>query len=105
MGDNTSDTSFFIPNSDVVRLETPIKDRFKVLLIRIGRSQNWLADQVGISNGTMSRIVNGEWYPASQLMIRICEILEIQSVALFGDSKHWKNWNDKIIYPKEEKNE
>jgi DNA-binding XRE family transcriptional regulator len=101
--DGTSKKDFFIVNADVVRLETSIKDRFKVLLNRIGRSQNWLAGEVGISTGTMSRIVNGEWYPSSQIMVRISEILETQSVVLFGDSKYWKEWNEKIIYPKEDK--
>ena len=104
MNENTNKT-FFIPNADVVRLEVSLKDRFKVLLNRIGRSQNWLADEVGISRGTMSRIANGDWFPCSQVMVRICQILEIQSVALFGDSKHWKNWNDNIVYPKGESNE
>lgn len=92
--------SFFIPKRDVIRLETPIKERFRVLLNRIGRSQNWLADEVGISRGTMSRIVNGDWFPMSKIMIRICQILEVDSSALFGDSKHWKYWHDKIVYPK-----
>ena len=95
---------FFIPQSDVVRLETPIKERFRVLLNRLGRSQNWLAGEVGISTGTMSRIANGNWFPASQVMTRIAEILEVDSVVLFGDSKHWKVWSDKMIYNRGEKN-
>ena len=94
--------SFFIPNDDSIRLETRLKDRFRVLLNRIGRSQNWLADEVEISRATMSHIVNKEWFPASDIMIRICEVLDCQAPALFGDSKHWKIWNDKIIYKKEE---
>ncbi len=97
--DTTS--SFFIPRRDSVRLEAPIKHRFNVLLRRIGRSQNWLADEIGLSRGTMSKIANGGWFPQSDIMIRICEILEIQSVALFGDCKYWKQWNDKMIYKKE----
>jgi len=98
--------SFFIPVRDVVRLETSIKDRFKVLLNRIGHSQNWLADEVGISKGTMSRIVNGNWFPQSRVMKKIAEILEVDSVVIFGDSEHWKVWNDKMIYEKEkDKNE
>jgi len=89
---------FFIPQSDVVRLETPIKGRFKVLLNRLGRSQNWLANEVGISTGTTSRIVNGLWFPATEVMTRICEILDVQSHVLFGDSKNWRVWSDKMIY-------
>lgn len=96
-----SDESFFIPKRDVVRLDTHIKDRFVVLLKRIGRSQNWLADEVGISHGTMSRIANGDWFPMSEVMVKICKVLEVDSCVLFGDSKHWKKWNEKTIYPEE----
>jgi len=94
--------TFSIPNDDSVRLETSLKSRFDVLLRRIGHSQNWLADEVGISRATMSHIVNGLWFPSSDIMIRICKVLEVEAPALFGDSKHWKVWNDKIVYLKEE---
>lgn len=100
---NSTKDSFFIPNDDSVNLETRLKDRFRVLLHRIGRSQNWLADEVGISRATMSHIVNGLWFPSSDIMVRICKILEVEAPALFGDSKHWKVWSDKIIYKKEGK--
>ena len=53
----------------------------------------------------MSRIVNGDWFPASQIMKRIADVLECDSVAIFGDSKHWKVWNDNMVYPKEKENE
>ncbi|MCK9595920.1 helix-turn-helix domain-containing protein [Candidatus Pacearchaeota archaeon] len=99
--DNSSKRDFSFPYNNSVCLDVKIRDRFRVLLNRIGRSQNWLADEVGISRGTMSKIVNGGWFPATQVMVRICEILEIDSVCLFGDSEYWKNWNNKIIYPKE----
>lgn len=95
---NDSNQNFFLAKRDSVRLDTPIRDRFNVLLRRIGRSQNWLAGEVGISNGTMSKIANGEWFPTSQVMSRIAEILEVDSVVIFGDSIYWKNWHDKIIY-------
>ncbi len=101
--DNYSDKNFSIPSDDSVRLETLIRDRFRVLLNRLGRSQNWLADQVGISHGTMSKIANGDWFPQSQVMVRIANILEVDSVVIFGDSKYWKEWHDKIIYKEEEK--
>ena len=101
--DDKTPKNFFLKSADVVRLDTPIRERFNVLLKRIGRSQNWLADEVGVSRGTMSRIATGEWFPMSEVMIRICKILEVESVALFGDSQYWKNFNEKMIYKKEEK--
>jgi len=97
-GSGSQGKPFSIRRPDVVHLKTPIRERFRVLLNRIGHSQNWLADQVGVSTGTMSRIANGLWFPATEVMTRICEILEVQSHVLFGDSKHWKVWSDKMIY-------
>ncbi len=98
-----SNKDFFIPVRVSVHLETKIRDRFKVLLQRLGYSQNWLAEEVGISHGTMSKIANGLWFPSSELMTRICQTLEVQSHALFGDSKYWKIWSDKIIYLEDKK--
>jgi DNA-binding XRE family transcriptional regulator len=88
---------------DVVRLESPMRNRFDVLLNRIGLSQNKLADELGVSSGTMSRIANGEWFPSSKLMTRICKTLDCPSHVIFGDSKYWKDWHDNIVY--EEQNE
>lgn len=99
---NSSDKNFLFPYNNSIRLETSRKDRFNVLLRRIGHSQNWLADEVGVSRGTMSKLVNGDWFPTSDVMTRICKILEVQSHALFGDSEHWKHWSNKMIYQKED---
>ncbi len=90
--------SFSMPQRVSVRSDVSCRDRFNVLLRRIGRSQNWLADEVGVSKGTMSKIANGNWFPASNLMTKICNILDVPSHVLFGDSIHWKNYNPKIIY-------
>jgi DNA-binding XRE family transcriptional regulator len=95
---NSTDKTFFLRGDDSVYLKTPIRQRFNVLLNRIGRSQNWLADEVGINRGTMSKIANGDWFPCSETMKRISEILQCDSVVIFGDSIHWKKWSDKVIY-------
>ena len=101
---NDKENSFFIPQRDSVRLDVPRRYRFDVLLKRIGMSQNKLADEVGISKGTMSKIANGDWFPASNVMTRICKILDVPSHTVFGDSKHWKVWSDKMIYLKGNEN-
>lgn len=98
---NKTKTVKKITSSAVVRLDSPIRSRFDVLLNRIGMSQNKLGHELGISNGTISRIANGEWFPSTKLMTRICNILDCPSHVIFGDSKYWKNWNDNIIYPTE----
>lgn len=92
-------------NSDVsVCLDVPRRDRFRVLLKRIGLSQNKLADAVGITKGTMSKIVNGFWFPTTDVAVRISKILDCDTIYLFGDSKAWKVYTEKIIYG-EKKNE
>lgn len=98
----TSNKDFFIPHADSIRLETTRRDRFNVLLRRIGMSQNALADEVGVSRGTMSKVANGDWFPASDVMTRICKILEVPSHVLFGDSSHWKHHVKKMIYVQEQ---
>jgi DNA-binding XRE family transcriptional regulator len=85
----------------VNRFDIPVKHRIKVLLERIGRSQNWLADKCDVSKGTMSRIANGEWFPSTTLMERICDVLDVQSHVIFGDSEHWKHYQENIVYPKD----
>ena len=95
---STTKRDFFLPQRVSVHLKTTRLDRIRTLLNRIGLSQNKLADEVGISRGTMSKISNGDWYPYSDLMVKICKILECPTVVVFGDSKHWEKWNDKIIY-------
>ncbi len=96
----------FTFNSGIsVRLEVRLKDRFKILLRRKGISQNELADLIGINKGTLSKIVNGDWTPTSQLMIKIAQHLDCDSAVIFGDQKYWLDWNDKIGYPKEAQHE
>lgn len=34
--------------------------------------------------------------------IDLSELLEVDSVVIFGDSEHWKSWNEKMIYDLEE---
>ncbi len=95
--------NFYIPRAITERQEVPRKDRFDVLLKRIGRSQAWLADEVGISKASISRIAKGDWIPSTGVMVRICKILDVESCYLFGDSVAWRKWHDKMIYLKEDK--
>jgi len=95
---SNQDKPFFIGDGNSVCLDIPLKDRIKILLTRLGRSQNWLADQVEVSVGTMSKIVNAAWIPTSNVMTRIGQVLECDSVILFGDTQYWKNFRDKMLY-------
>lgn len=84
------------------RLDKSIKNRFDVLLARVGLSQNQLARNMGVTKGTISKIVNGDWFPSSRLMLKICRELQVDSVILFGDSEYWHKWNERTLYPKDQ---
>ena len=52
----------------------PLWDRLAVL----GRSQNWLAREAGISPGYLSMLVNGKRSPSGRLRRRLQRILEVE---------------------------
>ena len=95
---NSTEKVFCSPYAVKEVLEDTMKERVRVLLRRVGRSQNWLAEQCNISHGCMSQIINEKWKPSSNIMVRMGECLDCDSVVLFGSCEYWKNWNDKIVY-------
>ncbi|MYH67448.1 MAG: helix-turn-helix transcriptional regulator [Dehalococcoidia bacterium] len=52
----------------------PLWERLAVL----GRSQNWLAREAGISPGYLSMLVNGKRSPSGQVRRRLQRILEVE---------------------------
>ncbi len=52
----------------------PLWERLAVL----GRSQNWLAREAGISPGYLSMLVNGKRAPSGRLRRRLLHILEVE---------------------------
>ena len=100
---NSTEKDFFCKHGARVALGIPLKDRVRVLLLKLGRSQNWLAEQCSVSSGTMSQIVNEIWTPSSKLMIKMSSLLGCDSVVLFGDTRYWKNWRENNIYEGEKK--
>ena len=103
--ENTTSKDFSSIKDVSVYSEIPLKERVQILLLRKGLSQNQLADEVGCGRGTMSKIVNNDWIPTSQIKIKMAKILECDSLVLFGGNGYWNEWRDKIGYPdqKEEK--
>jgi len=84
-------------------LQISLKDRIRLLLKVNHLSQNDLADECGLSKGSISKIVNGDWIPSSQTMSKIAAVLGCDSVHLFGDTKYWLKWREKMGYPEREK--
>ena len=52
----------------------PLWERLAVL----GRSQNWLAREVGISRGYLSMLVNGKRSPSGRVRRRLQRILDVE---------------------------
>ena len=52
----------------------PLWERLAVL----GRSQNWLAREVGISRGYLSMLVNGKRSPSGHVRRRLQRILDVE---------------------------
>lgn len=73
--------------------------KLKLLRLRTGLSQRALAKIVGVSNGTISVIENGEQDPTVGLLKRIIEGLDVSMSDFFGDIP---DEEDKFFYPKEE---
>jgi len=100
-GSNSKKKDFFLTKDVGVCLDIKLKERVKILLLRLGKSQNWLADEIGINKGTLSQIVNGFWIPTSQIKIRMGEVLGVDSLVLFGGYNYWKDYTNKIGYERE----
>lgn len=63
------------PNRTVVRLKPEaLWERLAIL----GRSQNWLAREAGISPGHLSMLVNGKRAPSGTLRRRLLAVLELE---------------------------
>ena len=48
----------------------------KKTLIDIGKSQKWLAGKMGVSENTISRWINGKYYPSRKKQIELCKLLD-----------------------------
>ena len=57
-------------------------------LARLHRSQNWLADELGISRSHLSRLVNRERCPAGSLRRRMQEVLGVENFHELFDFEH-----------------
>ena len=54
-----------------------------------GVSQKWLAEQIGVTEVSMSRYISGERIPKAPIAIRMADILGVEVKELYGwDDKH-----------------
>ena len=97
--DNDARKPFFTTKDVSGCLDIPLKDRVRVLLFRKAMSQNEFADLVGITKATMSNIINNHWIPTSRIKLKMAQVLECDSLVLFGAMEYWKEWRLKVGYP------
>ena len=69
-----------------------LPDRVDFLLGLHGRSRNWLADQIGIGKGTLSKILNNLWKPSFRIKLLMAEKLSVDSLVLFGDARYFTDY-------------
>ncbi len=92
---------FFLLKDVRGKLDTSLKQRARLLLLRLGQSQNWLADQCNVTHGTMSMIINGHWGASSQIKLAMARALEVDSLVLFGDAQYFEDYSKTLNYFKE----
>lgn len=54
-----------------------VKNRLKEILEERGIKQSWLAKQVGMTNGTMSNLVNNRYQTSIDFAFKIADILQM----------------------------
>lgn len=95
VGKSVSSDSFLNPAvSECWKI--PLSNRVKFLLAIKGKSQNSLADEIGINKGTLSKIINGDWMPTAKIKILMAEKLGVDSLVLFGDKQYFLDYQKTI---------
>ena len=100
-----TDNAFFKLRDVRGCLDISLRDRIRFLLMLKNIGQNELARKCGVSKATMSSIVSGEWIPSSVVKLKMAEVLEVDTLVIFGACEYWLEWRDKIGYPKGVENE
>ncbi len=54
-----------------------VKNRLKEILESRGIKQSWLADQVGMTRGTMSNLVNNRYQTSIEFAFMIADVLDM----------------------------
>tara|TARA_Y100000034_G_C6820301_1_gene369370 strand:- start:372 stop:686 length:315 start_codon:yes stop_codon:yes gene_type:complete len=83
---------FFLKSAISPMWKHNLRDRVRFLLASKGKSQNWLADQVGINHSTISKILSRDWIPTAKIKLLMAQHLEVDSLVLFGDLKYFEDY-------------
>lgn len=55
-----------------------MESRLKKIIKEQGRTQTWLCEKVGVSNTTMTSLVNKKRLPTLPVAIRIAKVLDVR---------------------------
>jgi len=70
----------------IIMPQKPI-NRLKVALVEQGKTNNWLAEQLGKNETTVSRWCTNEVQPTVDTMLKIATLLEIDIKELLNSTK------------------
>lgn len=62
-------------------------NRIKVVLVESGKTGKWLAEQVGKNEATVSRWCSNKMQPSLDMLVRIAELLDIETKDLINTRK------------------
>ncbi len=62
-------------------------NRIKVALVENGKTGKWLAEQVGKNEATVSRWCSNKMQPSLDMLVRIAELLDIETKDLINIRK------------------
>ena len=94
--DNISNKTFFIPEGVSPCWKLSLKERVDFILSLTGNTHSWLADEVGINKGTLSKVLNGSWIPTAKIKLLISQKLNVDSLVLFGDQEYFLDYQKTI---------
>lgn len=71
-----------VPNSSANGSPVPIGARIEARLNELGKNPSWLADMVGVSRSTVTRILNGERNPTPDTLNELAPVLGVELAQL-----------------------
>ena len=69
-------------------METQKINRIKVVLVEKGKTGKWLAEQVGKNEATVSRWYSNRMQPSLDMLVKIAELLNIETRELINNRKN-----------------
>ena len=59
-------------------------NRIKILIVSKGRKQKWVAEQIGVTNTTISLWATNKTQPNAESLIKLMDVLECTPEDIYG---------------------